>query len=80
MLDRLDQGVLAFDTSRLERRLDTLVRIGRRVVSAILFAGLLVGGVLLLPLNPVLGTVLIAVSALPLLHAVFGGVAGRRPR
>src|SRR5690606_18298452 len=78
IITRIDEGTVSFDTSRLERRLDSLMRIGVRVVSAVLFAGLLVGGALLLPLNPVLGTVLAIASAVPLAHAVFGGVFGRR--
>ncbi|MFD5213896.1 ABC1 kinase family protein [Microbacterium sp. NPDC058345] len=77
VLTRLDQGALTFDTSRLERRLDRLVRIGKRAVSAVLFAAMLIGGILLLGPLPVLGTILMSVSAIPLLHAVFSGVGGR---
>jgi hypothetical protein len=77
IITRIDDGTVSFDTSRLERRLDSLMRIGRRAVAAVLFAGMLVGGALLLAPNSVLGTVLIAVSGAPLLYAVFGGL-GRR--
>ncbi len=73
VLARADDGTLSFDTSRLERRLDVLVGIGKRVVSAVLFADLVIGGALLLPAAPVFGWVLIGASALPLLHALFGG-------
>jgi predicted unusual protein kinase regulating ubiquinone biosynthesis (AarF/ABC1/UbiB family) len=78
LIARVDQGTVAFDTSRLEKRLDRLVRIGRRAVSGVLFAGLLIGGAVLLDPSPALGTVLIASSAIPLLHALFAGVFGRR--
>lgn len=75
---RLEQGSLSVQSPRLERRLERLERAVRRVVSAVLFAGLLVGGILLRPTDPVWGTVLIAVSVLPLLHALFAGLANRR--
>ncbi|GAA1537403.1 putative unusual protein kinase regulating ubiquinone biosynthesis (AarF/ABC1/UbiB family) [Microbacterium ginsengiterrae] len=77
VITRIDDGTVSIDTSRLERRLDSLIRIGRRAVAAVLFAGLVVGGALLLDPNPGLGTTLIAVSALPLLYAVFSGVGKR---
>lgn len=77
VITRIDDGTVTFDTSRLERRLDSLMRIGRRAVAALLFGGLLIGGaVLLVPAAP-LGIVLMAGSAAPLLYALFGGV-GRR--
>lgn len=71
-LDRLDAGSLAFDVSTLENRLDRIIRVAYRAVSAVLFGGMLIGGVLLLaPVAP-LGIVLMCVSVVPLLHAVFG--------
>ncbi|MDR6867127.1 putative unusual protein kinase regulating ubiquinone biosynthesis (AarF/ABC1/UbiB family) [Microbacterium resistens] len=80
LITRMDQGTVTFDTSRLERRLDRLERIGVRVLSAVLFAALLIGGALLMPVNPVLGTVLVIVSAIPLAHTLFAGLFGRGPR
>lgn len=75
---RLENGQLAVDTPKLDQRIRRLERVGRRIVSAVLFAGLFIGGVLLLrPDEPALGWVLIGVSVVPLLHAVFAG-AGRR--
>ena len=50
------------------------------MVSAVLFFGLLLGGVLLRTTDDVLGTVLIAASALPLLHALLSGLVGGRSR
>ncbi|MDQ0643830.1 ABC1 kinase family protein [Microbacterium murale] len=77
VITRIDDGTVTFDTSRLERRLDSLMRIGRRAVAALLFGGLLIGGaVLLMPALP-LGVVLMASSAIPLLYALLGG-GGRR--
>ena len=77
LLTGIDEGTVSIDTSRLEKRLDTLAGIGRRAVSALLFAALLIGGAVLLPVAAPLGIVLMCVSGLPLLHAVFSGV-GRR--
>lgn len=74
---RLENGQLVVDTPKLDQRIRRLERTGRRVVSAVLFAGLLIGGAVLRAEDAVLGTVLMATSAIPLLHAVFAG-AGRR--
>ncbi|WP_336644879.1 ABC1 kinase family protein [Microbacterium sp. USHLN186] len=72
VLDRLEAGALTFDISSLENRLDRIIRVAFRAVSAVLFGGMLIGGVLLLgPLAP-LGIVLMCVSVIPLLHAIFG--------
>ncbi|WP_295014051.1 AarF/ABC1/UbiB kinase family protein [uncultured Microbacterium sp.] len=80
-LTGLEQGTLTIDTSRLERRLDHIDALVRRGVSALMFAALLIGGALVLTPAPPLGVVLMSVSALPLLHAVFAGMfRGRRPR
>jgi predicted unusual protein kinase regulating ubiquinone biosynthesis (AarF/ABC1/UbiB family) len=79
IIGRVDDGTVTFDTSRLERRLDRLEGIARRIASGVLFAAMLVGGALLVTPLPPLGITLICVSALPLLHSVFAGV-GRRSR
>lgn len=71
---RLEEGKLAVDAPRIDRRLARLERLGRRILSAVLFAALLVGGILLRPDDPVLGTVLLVASIVPLLHALFAGV------
>ena len=78
IITRVDDGNVTFDTSALERRLDRLEGIARRIGSGVLFAAMLVGGALLVPSIPPLGITLICVSALPLLHSVFGG--RRQPR
>ncbi len=75
---RIEDGRLSVQTPRLDRRLDSLERTGRRVISAVLFATLLIGGILLWAENVVFGTALMALSALPLLHALFAGIVGRR--
>jgi predicted unusual protein kinase regulating ubiquinone biosynthesis (AarF/ABC1/UbiB family) len=78
LITRTEEGQLSVQAPQLERRLGSLERIARRVVSAILFAALLIGGILLRAEDAVFGTVLMVVSAVPLLHAVFAGL--RMPR
>ena len=75
---RFETGRVAVDNSRLERRVERLERMGRRIVSAILFAGLLIGGILLRPAAPVLGAVLKVSSVFALVHSLFAGLLGRR--
>ena len=80
LITRLDDGEVAVETPRLDRRIRQLERTAGRMISAILFFGLLVAGALLRPTDPVLGPVLMVVSIVPLLHAVFAGLVGRRAR
>jgi predicted unusual protein kinase regulating ubiquinone biosynthesis (AarF/ABC1/UbiB family) len=77
---RIEEGTVSVRTPGVERRLRAVERTGRQVVSAILFAALLIGGILLRVDDPVFGTVLMCVSVLPLLHTVFAGLLGRRGR
>lgn len=73
----LEEGRLRAQTPTVDQRMGRLERAARRVVSAVLFAGCLIGGILLHPADAVFGTVLMSVSVLPLLHALLAGV-GRR--
>ena len=75
---RIEEGRISVQTPRLDRRLAAVERVGRQVVSAILFAARLIGGILLRADDPVFGTVLMAASALPLVHALLAGIVGRR--
>jgi predicted unusual protein kinase regulating ubiquinone biosynthesis (AarF/ABC1/UbiB family) len=74
---RLEQGRVAVRTPETDRRLRSLERTTNRLISAVLFAALLVAGVILRPADPVLGWVLMGASALPLLHVVLGGLRRR---
>jgi len=65
-------------TPRIERRLGSLERTGRRIISAVLFTALLIGGILLRADDVAFGTLLMAVSVLPLLHATLAGAVARR--
>jgi len=78
LVSRIDEGGLSVQTPRIERRLRDLERMVRRAVSAVLFTGLLIGGILAQPAQPVLGIVLMTVSSAPLAHALLAGVVARR--
>jgi predicted unusual protein kinase regulating ubiquinone biosynthesis (AarF/ABC1/UbiB family) len=77
LLTRIDDGALPISDPTLERRVGALERTLRRAVSALVFGGLLAGGVLLRPDDEVLGTVLLVVSVIPLVQAILPGRRGR---
>lgn len=70
LAQRIDRGQVAVQTPQIDRRLRLLERAAGRLVSAIVFAGLLFAGVFLLPTVPWLGGTLMGVSALPLVHVL----------
>lgn len=76
LISRINEGTVTVATPVLDRRLTRLERLVRRAVGAVLFAGFLIGGILLVPSAAPLGIVLMCVSALPLIYAVLGA-AGR---
>ncbi|MFS4507357.1 ABC1 kinase family protein [Clavibacter sp. Sh2141] len=76
LLSRIDEGSLPISDPTLERRVGSLERTIRRAVSALVFGGLLAGGVLLRPDDEVLGTVLLVVSVVPLAQALLPGRRG----
>lgn len=78
MLTRVESGRFAVDTPRLDARMRSLERMGRRILAAVLFAALLIGGIVLRSQDAVFGTILMSVSALPLLYALFAGWSVRR--
>ena len=78
MVTRIEDGRLVADVPKLDRWLKRLERMGRRVVSAVLFAGLLISGSVLRAEDLTIGTVLMIASLLPLLHALFAGFSGGR--
>ncbi len=75
---RIEEGRISVSTPVLDRKIARLERVGRRIGAAVVFAGLLIGGVLLRSTDAVLGVVLMSASALPLLYALLAGVGGRR--
>ncbi|GAB3396046.1 AarF/ABC1/UbiB kinase family protein [Humibacter soli] len=77
LITSVNEGTVAVTTPPIERRLGRLERLIRRAIGAVLFAGFLIGGVLLLPYVLPLGIVLMCVSAVPLVYAAFGGGGAR---
>lgn len=75
---RIEEGRITVQTPLLDRRLASIERTIRRTLSAVLFGALLIGGILLRPQDVAFGTVLMAASAIPLLHALLAGLAQRR--
>jgi len=71
---QVERGQLQVQTPGANRRIRELNRTTGRIVSAVVFAGLVIAGALLRATDPVLGIVLMGASAVPLLHAVLGGI------
>ncbi|GAA1515282.1 putative unusual protein kinase regulating ubiquinone biosynthesis (AarF/ABC1/UbiB family) [Agromyces terreus] len=70
---RIEEGRITVSDPALERRVARLERTGRRLVAAVLFGALLVAGAVIRADDAVFGTVLMVVSAVPLLFALFAG-------
>lgn len=77
LVTRIEDGSVTVATPRLEQRVARLERTARRLISALLFGALLIAGAVLHAGDAVFGTVLMSVSVLPLLHALFAGRRGR---
>ena len=67
---RIDRGELSVRNPELEQRMRAVDVSIRRATSAVLFVGLLVAGVLVRPIDDVLGWILIGASALPFFAAI----------
>ncbi|KTS04143.1 MULTISPECIES: ABC1 kinase family protein [Microbacterium] len=78
LISRFEEGAVSVQTPRIERRLRDLERMIRRVVSAVLFTGLLIGGILLQSDQGFWGTILVIASLAPLSHALLAGIIARR--
>jgi len=74
---RAERGELTIRNPELEARVRALDSSTRRTTSAVIFAALLIGGILLLDRNQTLGTTLLVASSLPLLHAIGVGRISR---
>lgn len=74
---RLEEGALEVAVPRLERQAARLERAARRSGSALVFSALLVAGAIVRADDLVFGNVLMIVSSVPLLHALWAGRRGR---
>lgn len=78
LITRAELGQLTLRNPELEKRTTFLARAVRRVISAVLFGVFFISGLLMFPTEQDLGTVLLVISGVPLLHALFADVIARR--
>ena len=78
LITRAELGQLTIRNPYLEKRTATVARGVRRVVSAVLFGVLFIGGLIVFDQNSTLGTWMFVISGVPLLHALFADVVARR--
>ncbi|AWR22263.1 ABC1 kinase family protein [Aurantimicrobium photophilum] len=78
LITRAELGQLTLRNPELEKRTSSLARAVRRVISAVLFGVFFISGLLMFPTEQDLGTVLLVISGVPLLHALFADVIARR--
>ncbi|MFC9773576.1 MULTISPECIES: ABC1 kinase family protein [unclassified Pseudarthrobacter] len=76
LITRIGEGSVSVANPRLERQVARLDRTARRTASAVVFAALLIAGAVVRADDSVLGTVLMAASAVPLLHGAWVGRRG----
>lgn len=73
----VQRGRLSIEIPRVDHRLRSLEKLLHRAVSAVVFASLLLVGILVRQADEVFGWVLIGGSVLPLLHVALSGLPGR---
>ena len=76
LLTRLEDGSLSVANPRLERQVARLDRMAQRSASALIFGALLIAGSVVRADDTVLGSVLMIVSVVPLLHGLWAGRSG----
>ena len=76
LLTRLEDGSLSVANPRLERQVARLDRTVQRSASALIFGALLIAGSVVRADDSVLGSVLMVVSVIPLLHGLWAGRRG----
>lgn len=78
LITRAELGQLTLRNPELEKRTSHLARAVRRVISAVLFGVFFISGLLMFETEKDLGTVLLVISGVPLLHALFADFIARR--
>ena len=76
LVTRIEDGSLSVASPRLERQVARLNRTAQRSASALIFGALLIAGSVVRADDTVLGSVLMIVSAVPLLHGLWVGRRG----
>jgi len=77
LLTRIEDGQLVVRSPEVERRTSDVMRMVRRLISAVMFCGLLIAGILVYPSSPGWAIGIFVVSAAPLIHALFSGFIRR---
>lgn len=70
LVTRAERGEIVIRNPELESRVRMLDSSTRRTTSSVLFASMLIGGVLLYDRNPTLASVILIIGAIPLIHAL----------
>lgn len=73
LITRVNEGAVTVAASGVDRRLRRIERLVRAGVGTLVFAALLIGGILALPTAAPLGIALMSASALPLIYAIATG-------
>ncbi|PVZ59709.1 ABC1 kinase family protein [Arthrobacter sp. H-02-3] len=76
LVSRIEDGALSVANPRLERQMARLDRTAQRAASALVFGALLIAGSVVRADDTVLGSVLMIVSVVPLLHGLWLGRRG----
>ncbi|MEC5182281.1 ABC1 kinase family protein [Arthrobacter sp. CG_A4] len=76
LVTRIEDGSLSVANPRLERQVARLDRTAQRSASALIFGALLIAGSVVRADDTVLGSVLMIVSVVPLLHGLWAGRRG----
>jgi predicted unusual protein kinase regulating ubiquinone biosynthesis (AarF/ABC1/UbiB family) len=76
LINRFEDGTVAVTSPVLEKRVARLERTARQAVAAILFSALLIAGVMLRADDTVFGTILMALSIVPLINLLWTGRRG----
>lgn len=78
LITRAELGQLTLRNPELEKRTSSLARAVGRVISAVLFGVFFISGLIMFETEKDLGTVLLVISGIPLLHALFADAIARR--
>ena len=76
LINRFEDGTVAVTSPGLEKRVARLERTAGQAVSALLFGALLIAGVMLRANDAVFGTILMALSIVPLINLLWTGRRG----
>lgn len=77
LLTRIEDGHLVVRSPEVERRTSEVMRMVRRLISAVMFCGLFIAGILVYPTAPGWGVGIFVVAVAPLIHALFSGFIRR---